>query len=84
MMVAGQSGHPLTQGQGRAEIHHRIKRAFMMVAGQSWHPLTQGQGRGLKRKQKSSKLSSPLFLLENVSCRVSLLANHLSPCHAAF
>ena len=45
MMVAGQSGHPLTQGQGRAEMHHRIKRAFMMVAGQSWHPLTQGQGR---------------------------------------
>jgi hypothetical protein len=45
MKVAGQSSLPLTQGQWRAEIHQRIKRAFMKVAGQSWHPLTQGQGR---------------------------------------
>jgi hypothetical protein len=44
-MVAGQSWHPLTQGQRRAEIHQRIKRAFVKEAGQSWHPLTQSEDR---------------------------------------
>ena len=40
--------------------------------------------RGLKPKHKSSRLSRRLFLLENGSCRVSLLSKRLSSSHAAF
>ena len=90
-MVAGQSWPPLAQGQGACLLRIVCEWMQLRMACAKWrklicrgHPWHRAEWRGLKKKQKSSRLSTPRFLLENGSCRVSWLANRLSPCHAAF
>ena len=61
-----------------------LRRATPATDGSAIEPRGRAEWRSLKQKQKSSRLSSPLFLLKNGSCRVSLLAFHISPCQAAF